>query len=63
MRLHSKAYVMKELQGKSVSDSKELAKELGYTDNWIRKLLKKIEGSNGNEWDSKEFEGKFNWRW
>ncbi|NFH70229.1 Mor transcription activator family protein [Clostridium botulinum] len=49
MRLHSKTYVMKELQGKSVSDSKELAKELGYTDNWIRKLLKKIEGSNGNE--------------
>ncbi|CAI3249132.1 hypothetical protein CNEO2_890001 [Clostridium neonatale] len=43
MRLHSKAYVMKELQDKSVSDSKEIAKRLGYTDNWIRKLLKKIE--------------------
>ena len=49
MRLHSKAYVMKELQGKSVSDSKELSKKLGYTENWIRKLLKNIEGSNNNE--------------
>ncbi|MDC0803358.1 hypothetical protein POG14_14270 [Clostridium paraputrificum] len=48
MRLHSKAYVMKELQGKSVSDSKEVAKKLGYTDNWIRKLLKKNERSNNN---------------
>ena len=60
MRLRSKTYVMKELQGKSVSDSKELAKKLGYTDNWIRKLLKKIEGSNNNEGDSREFQGKSN---
>ncbi|MBS5886852.1 Mor transcription activator family protein [Clostridium sp.] len=49
MRLNSKTYAMKELQGKSVSDSKELAKKLGYTDNWIRKLLKNVEGSNNNE--------------
>ncbi|WP_396335301.1 Mor transcription activator family protein [Clostridium sp.] len=49
MRLHSKTYVMKELQGKSVSDSKELAKKLRYTDSWIRKLLKNIERSNNNE--------------
>lgn len=49
MRLHSKAYVMKELQDKSVSDSKEIAKKLGYINNWIRKMLKKIEGSNNNE--------------
>ncbi|MBS5886894.1 Mor transcription activator family protein [Clostridium sp.] len=49
MRLHSKTYVMKELQGKSVNDSKELAKKLRYTDSWIRKLLKKIERSNNNE--------------
>ena len=55
MRLHSKAYVMKELQGKSVSDGKELAKKLGYTENWVRKLLKKIEGSNNNEWNSRKF--------
>lgn len=63
MRLHSKVYVMKELQGKSVSDSKELAKKLGYTENWIRKLLKKIEGSNNNEWNSRKFQEKSNWRW
>ncbi len=63
MRLHSKAYSIKELQGKSVSDSKELAKKLGYTDKWIRKLLKKVEGSNNNEWDSREFQVKSNWRW
>lgn len=60
MRLHSKAYVMKELQGKSVSDSKELSKKLGYTENWIRKLLKKIERGNDNEGDSREFQSKSN---
>ncbi|CAM2893540.1 Mor transcription activator family protein [Hathewaya histolytica] len=49
MRLHSKSYVIKELQGRSVSDSKKLAKKLGYTDNRTRKLLKKIERSNNNE--------------
>lgn len=54
---------MKELQGKSVSDSKELAKNLGYTDNCIRKLLKKIEGSNDNVSNNWRFQDKFNWRW
>lgn len=48
MRLHSKAYVIKELQNKLLSNSKELARKLGYTDNWIRKLFKQIEGSNNN---------------
>jgi hypothetical protein len=33
MRLHSKAYVIKELQGKTVSGSKEMAKEIEYSDN------------------------------
>ncbi|WP_253199171.1 Mor transcription activator family protein [Clostridium gasigenes] len=48
MRLYSKAYVIKELQNKSLINSKELARKLGYTDNWIRKLFKEIEGSNSN---------------
>lgn len=50
MRIYSKYYVIKELSNKNtVSESKCLARELGYLGRWIRELIKKIKRSNNNE--------------
>ena len=49
MRIYSKSYVIEELNNKSiVSDSKYLARKLGYSERWIRSLIKKIESYVGD---------------
>ena len=50
MRIHLKSYVIEELNNIStVSDIKYLARKLGYSERWIRMLIKKIERSKSNE--------------
>ena len=47
MRLYSKSYVMRYLERECNKKSiKELSRELGYSERWVKKLMDKVQNKN-----------------